>query len=75
MRRLWPSKTAILHLGSAADLAAKTKHHKIGATQGIRIAVAAGLYRAEAADGRGALVVQGMVPFEDPPWAGLKEPP
>jgi hypothetical protein len=56
-------------------VAAKTEHHKFGATQGIRIAVAAGLYRAEATDGRRALVVQGLVPLEDPPWPGFKDTP
>jgi hypothetical protein len=39
-------------------VAAKSEHHRFGATQGIRIAVAAGLYRAEATDGRRAVVVQ-----------------
>jgi hypothetical protein len=56
-------------------VAAKTEHHKFGATQGIRIAVASGLYRAEATDGRRALVVQGLVPLEDPPWPGFRDTP
>ena len=56
-------------------VAAKTEHPKFGATQGIRIAVAAGLYRAEACDGHRAIVVQGLVPVEDPPWPGFKELP
>src|SRR5262249_3936514 len=34
-----------------------------------------GLYRAEATDGRRAIVVQGMAPNEDPPWPGFKELP
>jgi hypothetical protein len=44
-------------------------------TQGIRITLASGLYRAEATDGRRAVVVQGLVPIEDPPWPGFKEVP
>ena len=39
-------------------VAAKSKHIRFGATQGIRIAVRSGLYRAEATDGQRALVVQ-----------------
>jgi hypothetical protein len=56
-------------------VAAKTEHARFGATQGIRIALASGLYRAEATDGRRAIVVQGLVPLEDPPWPGFKELP
>src|SRR5262245_9243079 len=56
-------------------VAAKSEHHKFGATQGIRIASASGLYRAEATDGRRAIVVQGMAPAEEPPWPGLKDLP
>ena len=56
-------------------VAAKTEHHKFGATQGIRIAVSAGLYRAEATDGHRAIVVQGLAPAEEPPWPGFKELP
>jgi hypothetical protein len=56
-------------------VAAKAEHARFGATQGIRIAVAAGLYRAEATDGHRAIVVQGMVPSEEPPWPGLTPPP
>lgn len=56
-------------------VAAKTDQARFGATQGIRIAVVSGLYRAEATDGRRAIVVQGMVPNEEPPWPGLKDLP
>ena len=56
-------------------VAAKSEHSKFGATQGIRIALASGLYRAEACDGHRAIVVQGMLPAEDPPWPGFKELP
>jgi hypothetical protein len=56
-------------------VAAKSEHHKFGATQGIRIALASGLYRAEATDGHRAIVVQGLVPGEEPPWPGFKELP
>src|SRR6266850_388664 len=56
-------------------VAAKTEHHKFGATQGIRFAVAAGLYRAEATDGHRVIVVQGLAPEVDPPWPGFKETP
>jgi hypothetical protein len=56
-------------------VAAKSEHARFGATQGIRIALASGLYRAEATDGRRALVVQGLVPLEDPPWPGFKDTP
>jgi hypothetical protein len=56
-------------------VAAKAEHARCGATQGIRITLASGLYRAEATDGRRAVVVQGVVPIEDPPWPGFKEVP
>jgi hypothetical protein len=56
-------------------VAAKSEHARFGPTQGIRIALASGLYRAEATDGRRAIVVQGLVPVEDPPWPGFKETP
>jgi hypothetical protein len=56
-------------------VAAKAEHARFGATQGIRIALASGLYRAEATDGRRAMVVQGLVPIEDPPWPGFKDLP
>ena len=56
-------------------VAAKTEHARFGATQGIRIALTSGLYRAEATDGRRAIVVQGLAPVEDPPWPGFKELP
>jgi hypothetical protein len=56
-------------------VAAKSEHARFGATQGIRIALASGLYRAEATDGRRAIVVQGMAPAEDPPWPGFKDTP
>ena len=39
-------------------VAAKAEHAKFGATQGIRIALASGVYRAEATDGRRAMIVQ-----------------
>jgi hypothetical protein len=51
------------------------EHPRYGATQGIRIAVAAAMFRAEASDGRRALVVQGLIPNEAPPWPGFKELP
>jgi hypothetical protein len=41
-------------------VAAKAEHARYGATQGIRITLASGLYRAEATDGRRAIVVQGL---------------
>jgi len=56
-------------------IAAKAEHARYGATQGIRITLASGLYRAEATDGRRAVIVQGLVPIEDPPWPGFKEVP
>jgi hypothetical protein len=56
-------------------VAAKAEHARYGATQGIRITLASGLYRAEATDGRRAVIVQGLVPIEDPPWPGFKEVP
>jgi hypothetical protein len=56
-------------------VAAKAEHSRYGATQGIRITLASGLYRAEATDRRRAVVVQGLVPIEDPPWPGFKEVP
>ncbi len=56
-------------------VAAKAEHSRFGATQGIRIGVAAGLYRAEATDGRRAIIVQGLTPAEDPPWPGFKDLP
>src|SRR5262245_57163907 len=54
-------------------VAAKSEHARFGATQGIRIALRSGLCRAEATDGRRAIVVQGMAPAEEPPWPGLKD--
>ena len=56
-------------------VAAKSEDARFGATTGIRIALAAGLYRAEATDGHRAMVVQGLVPIEDPPWPGFKDLP
>jgi len=56
-------------------VAAKAEHARYGATTGIRVTLASGLYRAEATDGRRAVVVQGLVPIEDPPWPGSKEVP
>jgi hypothetical protein len=56
-------------------IAAKEGHARFQATQGIRIALASGVYRAEATDGRRAMVVQGLIPDEDPPWPGFKDLP
>jgi hypothetical protein len=56
-------------------VAAKSEHARFGATQGIRIILAPGLYRAEATDGRRAMIVQGLTPTEEPPWPGFKELP
>ena len=56
-------------------VAAKAEHARFGATQGIRIALASGVYRAEATDGRRAMIVQGLIPGEDPPWPGFKDLP
>src|SRR4029079_6905205 len=56
-------------------VAAKSDHPRFSATQGIRIALRSGLYRAEATDGRRAIVVQGLTPSEEPPWPGFKELP
>ncbi len=56
-------------------VAAKEGHARFQATQGIRIALASGVYRAEATDGRRAMVVQGLIPGEDPPWPGFKDLP
>ena len=56
-------------------VAAKFEHARFQATQGIRIALASGVYRAEATDGRRAMVVQGLIPVEDPPWPGFKDLP
>ncbi len=52
------------------SVAAKVEHARFGATQGIRIPLASGLYRAEATDGHRTMVVQGLVPIKDPPWPG-----
>jgi hypothetical protein len=56
-------------------VAAKSEHARFGATQGIRITLAPGLYRAEATDGRRTMIVQGLTPTEEPPWPGFKELP
>ena len=56
-------------------VAAKAEIARYAATQGIRIALAAGVYRAEATDGRRAMIVQGLIPDEDPPWPGFKDLP
>jgi hypothetical protein len=56
-------------------VAAKAEHSRFGATQGIRIALASGVYRVEACDGRRAIVVHGLTPLVDPPWPGFKELP
>src|SRR5918995_711979 len=56
-------------------VAAKSEHVRFGATQGIRITLAPGLYRAEATDGHRAMVVQGLIPTEEPPWPGFKDLP
>jgi hypothetical protein len=56
-------------------VAAKSEHSRFGATQGIRIALASGVYRVEACDGRRAIVVHGLTPLVDPPWPGFKELP
>jgi hypothetical protein len=56
-------------------VAAKVEHARYSATQGIRIALASGVYRAEATDGRRAMIVQGLIPGEDPPWPGFKDLP
>ena len=56
-------------------VAARAEHHRYGATQGIRIAVSPGLYRAEVCDGYRAMVVQGLIPDYEPPWPGFKEVP
>src|SRR5262245_21517316 len=56
-------------------VAAKAEHARFGATQGIRIAMKLGLYRAEATDGHRAIIVQGLAPKEEPPWPGFKELP
>src|SRR5262245_1188197 len=62
-------------LCSLKRVAAKAEHARFGATQGIRIAMKPGLYRAEATDGHRAIIVQGMAPKEEPPWPGFKELP
>src|SRR5262245_3801639 len=56
-------------------VAAKAEHARFGATQGIRIALRSGLYRAEATDGHRAIIVQGLTPTQEPPWPGFKELP
>ena len=56
-------------------VAAKAEHARYAATQGIRIALASGVYRAEATDGRRAMIVQGLTPGENPPWPGFKDLP
>jgi hypothetical protein len=56
-------------------VAAKAEHARFGATQGIRIVLRSGLYRAEATDGRRAIVVHGLTAIEDPPWPGFKDLP
>jgi hypothetical protein len=57
---LLPRRTAMLlfiprSLCALKRVAAKAEHHRFGATQGIRIALRSGLYRAEATDGRRAI--------------------
>ena len=54
-----------LTLCALKRVAAKAEHARYGATQGIRITLASGLYRAEAIDGRRAVIVQGLVTIED----------
>lgn len=56
-------------------MVAKSEHARFGATTGIHLWTADGMYRAEATDGRRAIVVQGMVPETTPNWPGLKEVP
>lgn len=56
-------------------IAAKVELARYGATQGIRIALASGVFRAEATDGHRAMIVQGLIPSEDPPWPGFKDLP
>jgi hypothetical protein len=56
-------------------VAAKAEHYRFAATQGIRIASASGLFRAEATDGHRAIIVQGLASTEEPPWPGFKELP
>jgi hypothetical protein len=56
-------------------VAAKTEHSRFGATTGIRIAVASGLFRAEACDGHRAVVVQGVMPAQDPPGPASRKCP
>jgi hypothetical protein len=56
-------------------VAAKLEVAPYGAMQGIRIALASGVYRAEATDGHRAMIVQGLIPSEDPPWPGFKDLP
>src|SRR5262245_32752932 len=56
-------------------IASKSEHALSTATQGIRIPAKAGMYRAEAADGHRAVVVQRSLPTEEPPWPGFKELP
>ena len=56
-------------------LVARTEHARYGATTGIHFWTADGMYRAEATDGRRAIVVQGLVPEETPNWPGLKDLP
>ncbi|HYV36612.1 MAG TPA: hypothetical protein VE988_12950 [Gemmataceae bacterium] len=56
-------------------VAAKADHLRLAATQGVRIAEAGCLYRADGTDGRRAVVVQGMAPTEEPPWPAFKELP
>jgi len=56
-------------------VAAKVEHSRFGATTGIRILLIPGLFRAEACDGHRAMVVQGLIPLQNPPWPGFKELP
>jgi hypothetical protein len=55
-------------------VAARHEHGRFGATQGIRIAVKKGLYRAEATDGRRVIYAQGVVD-DDLPWPGYRDTP
>ena len=48
-------------------ICAKQEHSRFSATTAIRLTVREGLFRAEATDGRRAVVVQGPVP-DDVPW-------
>jgi hypothetical protein len=55
-------------------VAAKSERARFGATQGIRITLAPRPVRGRGTDAR-AMIVQGLILTEEPPWPGFKDLP